>query len=302
MSADAVGPSAFDERKRGTVAVSPRHGADLPNITSLAVEDAERIHPQFRLQAGRHGEPWRSFPSSASMRCMNQAHALTDLISGGELLAADPDVGDPEDFLKRAAASLATLKGHHALALVAAPPASLPDMPRSSGKSLRMFVSAVDDPVVDRAEEYLQRLMPDDVRLPAPAVLTQMLRNVRLRVAFLETHEAWTAGQVAQFAGSTAKNASALAGRWRAEKQVFAVDLENELLYPAFQFDPATRKPKPVIRRVLAVFAERQASPWEIALWFANNRRGGGDVPLAALDSAPEEVVAAAEGVYRPVL
>lgn len=236
------------------------------------------------------------------MSSMNNAQSLTEFILGGELLAADPDVEDPKDFLRQVEATVSALKGHHALALVAAPPATLPALSASAAKPLRMLMATVDDPVVDQAEDYLHRLMPRDVRLPEPAVLMQMLRNVNLRVTFLETHEAWNAAQVAQFAGSSAKNASALAGRWRSEGQVFAVDLDNDLLYPAFQFDPATRKPKPVIRRLLAIFAERQASPWEIALWLANGRQGLTDVPLALMDSAPDAVIAAAKRLYHPVL
>ncbi len=236
------------------------------------------------------------------MSNMNQAHDLTDLILGGELLATDPDVTDPQDFVKQVEARVATMTGHHALAVVSAPRDALPALGNDASRPLRMFFSTIDDPVVDQARDYLARLMPEHVQMPQPAVLMQMLRNAKLRVAFLETHESWNASQVAQFAGSTAKNSSALAGRWRSEGQVFAVDLDNELLYPAFQFDPATRKPKPVMSRLLAVFGERGASPWEVALWMTSPRSGLDGVPLEGLDTAADAVVEAAERTYRPVL
>lgn len=102
--------------------------------------------------------------------------------------------------------------------------------------------------------------------LPRPASVAQALRNADLRTAFLAEVGVLTAAEVAQLAGSKAKNSSALAGRWRSERRIFAVPWGGELLYPAFQF--ADGGPRPLIARVLQSFGERP-SDWEIALWFA---------------------------------
>lgn len=102
--------------------------------------------------------------------------------------------------------------------------------------------------------------------LPRPASVAQALRNADLRTAFLAEVGALTAAEVAQLAGSKAKNSSALASRWRSERRIFAVPWGGELLYPAFQF--ADGEPRPLIARVLQSFGERP-SDWEIALWFA---------------------------------
>lgn len=102
--------------------------------------------------------------------------------------------------------------------------------------------------------------------LPRPASVVQALRNADLRTAFLAEVGALTAAEVAQLAGSRAKNSSALASRWRSERRIFAVPWGGELLYPAFQF--ADGEPRPVIAHVLQSFGERP-SDWEVALWFA---------------------------------
>ena len=102
--------------------------------------------------------------------------------------------------------------------------------------------------------------------LPRPASVDQALRNADLRTAFLVEVGALTAAEVAQLAGSKAKNSSALASRWRSERRIFAVPWGGELLYPAFQF--ADGEPRAIIAHVLQSFGERP-SDWEVARWFA---------------------------------
>lgn len=101
--------------------------------------------------------------------------------------------------------------------------------------------------------------------LPRPASVAQALRNADLRTAFLAEVGALRSGEVAQLAGSKARNSSALAGRWRSERRIFAVPWGGELLYPAFQFSDG--EPRPLIARVLRSFGGRP-SDWEVALWF----------------------------------
>jgi hypothetical protein len=122
---------------------------------------------------------------------------------------------------------------------------------------------------------------------------------VQLRVRFLEEHEAWNASQVADFSGSSAKNKAATAARWRSEGLVFAVEHRGDLLYPAFQFDLDARRPKAAMQPLLAVFAAREASGWEIALWLTHRDRRLDAAPIGLLDDAPAAVVAAAEASYE---
>ena len=128
--------------------------------------------------------------------------------------------------------------------------------------------------------------------LPRPGSVLQALRNAELRTAFLAEVGALTAAEVAQIAGSKAKNSAALASRWRSERRIFAVPWGGELLYPVFQF--ADGEPRPVIARVLEAFGERP-SGWEVALWFATPSAylPSHATPLRRLED-PDAVVAAA--------
>lgn len=140
--------------------------------------------------------------------------------------------------------------------------------------------------------EALVQSLRSRLDLPRPARVVQALRNAELRTAFLAEVGALTAAEVAQLAGSRAKNSSALAGRWRAERRIFAVPWGGDLLYPAFQF--ADGGPRPTIARVLHAFGERP-SGWEIALWFATQspHLPHSARPLERLDDADGLVAAA---------
>lgn len=195
----------------------------------------------------------------------------------------------------------APVRTGYGLAVVAVPEDVVADLPSPSGEPTPLFLATLDDPVLEAAHRHIERLMPDDLKLPEPAVLTQLYRNVRLRAAFLQQHETWTSAQVADFAGSRARNASALAGRWRTQELVFAVSYDGELRYPAFQFDLQTRRPKPVFAPLLRVFRAHDASDWEVALWLTSPSPKLGTQPLSVLDSRGDDVVAAAGAMYEAV-
>ena len=116
------------------------------------------------------------------------------------------------------------------------------------------------------AFESLVDTLRGQLDLPRPAAVIQALRNAELRTAFVAEVGVLSAAEVSRLAGSQAKNSSALAGRWRADRKVFAVPWGGDWLYPAFQF--AEGEPRPVISRILEVFGA-ETSGWEIALWFA---------------------------------
>jgi len=96
---------------------------------------------------------------------------------------------------------------------------------------------------------------------------SQAVRNAAARPEFLAEFATLTSAAVARSAGSTAKNAAALATSWRKERRVFAVTWGGELRYPDFQFDDSGT-PLPAIRTVLDVFKD-VPSDWQVALWFA---------------------------------
>jgi hypothetical protein len=140
-------------------------------------------------------------------------------------------------------------------------------------------------------EALIEAMLPI---VPTTGTASQAVRNAAARREFLAQFPALTSAEVARAAGSAARNAAALATRWRKERRVFAVSWGGELRYPAFQFDDAGA-PLPAIKAVLGVF-EDAATDWQVALWFAapsphlpRHRR-----PVEHL-SDPERLTAAAE-------
>lgn len=232
------------------------------------------------------------------MMRMNPGVSITDIISSGQVVGVERDVSDPKALLARLTAWLQEVKPHSSVALVTAPEGSFAPLAQTEAHRTRLFFSTVDDPTVEVAQRYLERLMPERIELPDPAILAQLYRNVQLRVAFLSEQETWTPADVARFAGSRARNVSATAARWRADGLVFAIEHEGQLRYPAFQFDLDERRPKEIVADILAVFRSHEASDWEIALWFTSIQPALGAAPATALDSAPAAVLDAAQATY----
>ncbi|MGJ6127136.1 hypothetical protein QN239_31615 [Mycolicibacterium sp. Y3] len=126
------------------------------------------------------------------------------------------------------------------------------------------------------------------------AAAQQALRNAEARQELLDEFGVFDSEQVAQLAGSTAKNRSATVSRYLAAGQVFAIEHRGGRYYPAFQFD-ADGRPRPVIAQVLAALRRYGLDGWEIALWFTTASGWLDDLrPVDLLDDDPAEVVAAA--------
>jgi hypothetical protein len=141
--------------------------------------------------------------------------------------------------------------------------------------------------------------MTPDVAIPTPTVVLQARRNAQARAAMLEEFGALTAAEVADLAGSEAKNSSALAGRWRREGRVLAVEHLGTLYYPGFQFD-SSGKPRPDIARVLRYLGSPDVTSWQQVLWFTSaNGWLGGRRPVDLLDDDGDAVVAAAKEALR---
>ncbi len=130
--------------------------------------------------------------------------------------------------------------------------------------------------------------------IAAPSVAAQARRNAEAREALLLEHGALTSSEMAELAGSEAKNRAALANRWKQEGRIFSVTRHGATLFPGFQFDEEGR-PKPVVTEVVRRLGG-SSSDWELALWFTKATGWlGGRRPVDLLDSAPEAVVEAAD-------
>jgi hypothetical protein len=147
--------------------------------------------------------------------------------------------------------------------------------------------------------EQLTEAMTPEFSVPTPPVVLQARRNAEARTALLNEFGGLNATQVAELAGSEAKNTSALAGRWRREGRILAVEHHAKLYYPGFQFD-ASGIPKPPVAAVLNRLDAPSMTPWQQALWFTTaNGWLSGRRPVDVLDEEPDSVVAAADAALR---
>lgn len=130
--------------------------------------------------------------------------------------------------------------------------------------------------------------------VPSPPSVLQARRNSEARRALFDEFGGLTAAEVAEFAGSTARNRSALATRWRTEGRLLAVTHQGKRYYPGFQFGEDWR-PLPTVALALNSLRHEPLGEWELALWFTT-RNGWLDDrrPVDLLVSEPNEVLAAA--------
>jgi hypothetical protein len=157
-------------------------------------------------------------------------------------------------------------------------------------------VTRIADLIVQQKEqsERLINAMFTTAVTVSPAAAQQALRNAEARQELLDEFGVLDSEQVAQLAGSTAKNRSATVSRYLAAGQVFSIEHNGARYYPAFQFD-ANGRPRPAIAQVLRALAPYGLDGWETALWFTtasgwlDDRR-----PVDLLDEDPAEIVAAA--------
>ena len=120
-----------------------------------------------------------------------------------------------------------------------------------------------------------------------------ILQNARMRNEFMREVGALTSQEVAELSQSQAKNRAAHAHRAKTENKLFAVEYQGDQRYPAFQFDPQTGKPKPIIKQMLETL-NGQWSGWQLALWFVTpNGYLDDQTPMDRLDAAPEIVMEA---------
>jgi hypothetical protein len=144
-------------------------------------------------------------------------------------------------------------------------------------------------------------LLTPDLRVLSAAAVAQARRNALARAELAREFGLLTSAEVAELAGSRAKNRAALANRWAKEGRVFAVPHGRQFLWPGFQFD-AQGQPRPAVAEVLRWFRD-ESSRWALALWFTS-RTGwlDGRRPVDLLATEPGAVVEAARAENEPLV
>jgi len=144
-------------------------------------------------------------------------------------------------------------------------------------------------------ERLVELAMPAVILQQPDEILDQARQNAELRTGFLKTYAALAAEDVHKFCKSTATNKAALAGAWRKKGLIFGIENNNRQLYPVFQFDSTTGKPKPVIARILKALGTNMGQ-WQTAIWFTTpNPSLQRHRPIDLLDKDPTRVVNAAK-------
>lgn len=144
----------------------------------------------------------------------------------------------------------------------------------------------------ERVESLIEAMVPR-VLVPSPVAVLQARRNAEAREALVQEFGVLTSTEVAELAGSQAKNRAALANRWKQERRIFSVQHQGATVFPGYQFDTAGR-PRPVIAEVVERLGS-QSSEWELALWFvAETGWLSGRRPVDLLDRDPRAVAEAA--------
>jgi hypothetical protein len=119
------------------------------------------------------------------------------------------------------------------------------------------------------------------------------MRNARLRAEFARNPGLLSSEEVADMNASAAKNRAACANRFKSRGLVFAVEFRGEQRYPAFQFDPGTGAPKPIMKRVLEIAGDRLAG-WPLAIWFVTPNGFLDELtPMAIMDERPDDLLSA---------
>lgn len=152
----------------------------------------------------------------------------------------------------------------------------------------------LDVPQLAEVDRLVAAFTPP-LEVAGPGAADQARRNADARVAFIREFALLDADEVAVRAGSRARNRRATASRWVASGQAFAVTHGGRQLYPAFQFDPDTGRPRPVVATVIQSLRSVGITGWAAALWWATPHDTlGWQRPADWLTSDPPAVARAA--------
>ncbi len=160
----------------------------------------------------------------------------------------------------------------------------------------------VHDEALSTLQGYLDEATLEGGTRPVPggAIRAQLQRAARARREFAEEFGLLTSREVAEYAGSEARNPSSTASRWVSGGRIFSVKTARGELYPALQFQDGV--PRPVISDVLQAFGGK-ATGWSVALWFsAPNSWLGGARPADLLEQESDTIVTAAVRAANEIL
>lgn len=137
---------------------------------------------------------------------------------------------------------------------------------------------------------------PDPVRETSAEELDR--ESLEWRQHFVSNYKVLTASEVADQAGNTAKNRSAIASRWTDEKKIFWIRFQNKTLYPGFQFKDG--EPIPAIAEILKDMPPAFTG-WDLAFFFTTpNAYLDGKLPLDLLKLNPKKVIPIAHAFTHP--
>ncbi|MBU6366697.1 MAG: hypothetical protein KJT01_10850 [Gemmatimonadetes bacterium] len=152
----------------------------------------------------------------------------------------------------------------------------------------------------EQAAKVLDALTPEvGAHVLSPERYQQLWHRGEARRHFLETVELLSSAMVGERGGSSARNASALASRWKGEGRIFAVPNGRADCFPAFQFDELGQ-PRPEVAAVLRALPP--GTEWARALWWtAPNGWLNGQRPVDLFAGDAEAVIAAAHRTAAPI-
>lgn len=157
----------------------------------------------------------------------------------------------------------------------------------ADSSALVTLVGAAGQYRVEIAYPSVPEVRPEDLKA------RQEQRNAAARSALLEEFGAFSAAEVNDRVQASGEGAPGKGVLWQQEGRIFGVTHQDQLIFPAFQFDPEGR-PREVIAALLDVLS-KGLTDWQLALWFIRaNGWLGGRRPVDLLESEPEAVMDAA--------
>lgn len=157
----------------------------------------------------------------------------------------------------------------------------------------------LDLPQLDSVERIILSFMPPVAVLSSP-IADQARRNAESRTVFLIEVASLDAQGLADLAGSRAGNRRATASRWQAEGLCFSIEHEGRQLFPAFQFDALTARPRPAVAAVITELLRVGLVGWSLAQWWTTPHDIlGWRRPIDDIVGAPDRVIGAAQADAR---
>jgi hypothetical protein len=161
-----------------------------------------------------------------------------------------------------------------------------PDLPEGHRRSVKTFFQTM----VRVSGSLEESRLEDAINKLADVILPDELGEARgvLAADNLEL----TSAEIANRAGSSARNLYATAARWKKAGDIFSVHHRGTEYFPAFQLRDG--RPHPAIKKALVALPEN-LSPWQRAFWFVSTNGWLNDkAPMDVLDDIDAVAAAAA--------